>query len=120
MSIISFYRMHITLMLFLLPHSKLPTGIILKTHHGTELQVVNGLVSRFEQCCCFTSRTSDSFTRGRRITFFLSAPSFRLIPFIMEARAHFYREEINSTVWEVPEKYTRLKQIGTGAYGTVW
>uniref|UniRef100_A0A8C2XPR9 mitogen-activated protein kinase n=1 Tax=Cyclopterus lumpus TaxID=8103 RepID=A0A8C2XPR9_CYCLU len=37
----------------------------------------------------------------------------------MEARAHFYREEINSTVWEVPEKYTRLKQIGTGAYGSV-
>uniref|UniRef100_A0A8C5NAA6 mitogen-activated protein kinase n=1 Tax=Gouania willdenowi TaxID=441366 RepID=A0A8C5NAA6_GOUWI len=27
--------------------------------------------------------------------------------------------EVNSTVWEVPEKYTRLKQIGTGAYGSV-
>ncbi|CAF91717.1 unnamed protein product, partial [Tetraodon nigroviridis] len=26
---------------------------------------------------------------------------------------------INNTVWEVPEKYTRLKQIGTGAYGSV-
>uniref|UniRef100_A0A3B4X935 mitogen-activated protein kinase n=1 Tax=Seriola lalandi dorsalis TaxID=1841481 RepID=A0A3B4X935_SERLL len=39
--------------------------------------------------------------------------------FIMEARAHFSREEINSTVWEVAEKYTRLKQIGTGAYGSV-
>uniref|UniRef100_A0A672JDC3 mitogen-activated protein kinase n=1 Tax=Salarias fasciatus TaxID=181472 RepID=A0A672JDC3_SALFA len=37
----------------------------------------------------------------------------------MEARPHFSREEINSTVWEVPEKYTRLKQIGTGAYGSV-
>uniref|UniRef100_A0A8D3CG53 mitogen-activated protein kinase n=1 Tax=Scophthalmus maximus TaxID=52904 RepID=A0A8D3CG53_SCOMX len=37
----------------------------------------------------------------------------------MEARAHFSREEINSTVWEVPEKFTRLKQIGTGAYGSV-
>ncbi|KAJ4934512.1 hypothetical protein JOQ06_007305 [Pogonophryne albipinna] len=37
----------------------------------------------------------------------------------MEARAHFYREEINSTMWEVPEKFTRLKQIGTGAYGSV-
>ncbi|KAK0146280.1 Mitogen-activated protein kinase 13 [Merluccius polli] len=32
---------------------------------------------------------------------------------------HFSREEINSTVWEVPVKFTRLKQIGTGAYGTV-
>lgn len=38
----------------------------------------------------------------------------------MEAQAHFSREEINNTVWEVPEKYTRLKQIGTGAYGSVW
>uniref|UniRef100_A0A8C4H6X9 mitogen-activated protein kinase n=1 Tax=Dicentrarchus labrax TaxID=13489 RepID=A0A8C4H6X9_DICLA len=37
----------------------------------------------------------------------------------MEVQAHFSREEINSTVWEVPEKYTRLKQIGTGAYGSV-
>uniref|UniRef100_A0A669E514 mitogen-activated protein kinase n=1 Tax=Oreochromis niloticus TaxID=8128 RepID=A0A669E514_ORENI len=37
----------------------------------------------------------------------------------METRAHFTREEINSTVWEVPEKYTHLKQIGTGAYGSV-
>ncbi|XP_068187706.1 mitogen-activated protein kinase 13 [Antennarius striatus] len=38
---------------------------------------------------------------------------------MMEVHAHFYREEINSTVWEVPEKYSRLKQIGTGAYGSV-
>ncbi|KAI3357143.1 hypothetical protein L3Q82_015608 [Scortum barcoo] len=37
----------------------------------------------------------------------------------MEAQAHFSRQEINSTVWEVPEKYTRLRQIGTGAYGSV-
>uniref|UniRef100_A0A8C6WKJ4 mitogen-activated protein kinase n=1 Tax=Neogobius melanostomus TaxID=47308 RepID=A0A8C6WKJ4_9GOBI len=36
----------------------------------------------------------------------------------MEAQA-FYREEINKTTWEVMEKYSRLKQIGTGAYGTV-
>uniref|UniRef100_A0A7N8X2A3 mitogen-activated protein kinase n=1 Tax=Mastacembelus armatus TaxID=205130 RepID=A0A7N8X2A3_9TELE len=35
------------------------------------------------------------------------------------ARSHFSREEINNTVWEVPEKYTRLRQIGTGAYGSV-
>ncbi|KAI4883518.1 hypothetical protein NFI96_019978 [Prochilodus magdalenae] len=37
----------------------------------------------------------------------------------MEPQPGFTREEINSTVWEVPEKYVRLKQIGTGAYGTV-
>ncbi|CAL9702569.1 unnamed protein product [Knipowitschia caucasica] len=36
----------------------------------------------------------------------------------MEPRT-FYREEINNTTWEVVEKYTRLKQIGTGAYGSV-
>lgn len=47
-------------------------------------------------------------------------PQLRLILYIMEAQANFSREEINSTVWEVPEKYTRLKQIGTGAYGSVW
>uniref|UniRef100_A0A7N6ATH5 mitogen-activated protein kinase n=1 Tax=Anabas testudineus TaxID=64144 RepID=A0A7N6ATH5_ANATE len=39
--------------------------------------------------------------------------------FSMEAQAHFSREEINKTLWEVPEKYTRLKQVGTGAYGSV-
>lgn len=50
-------------------------------------------------------------------SFFLE---LRLLRFVMEAQAHFSREEINSTVWEVPEKYTRLKQIGTGAYGSVW
>ncbi|XP_060788359.1 mitogen-activated protein kinase 13 isoform X1 [Neoarius graeffei] len=37
----------------------------------------------------------------------------------MEEPQQFHREEINGTVWEVPVKYGRLKQIGTGAYGTV-
>ncbi|XP_058245956.1 mitogen-activated protein kinase 13 [Hemibagrus wyckioides] len=36
-----------------------------------------------------------------------------------EPQQQFNREEINGTVWEVPVKYVRLKQIGTGAYGTV-
>ncbi|KAG9332724.1 hypothetical protein JZ751_014823 [Albula glossodonta] len=36
-----------------------------------------------------------------------------------QREAQFRREEINSTLWEVPEKYVCLKQIGTGAYGTV-
>uniref|UniRef100_A0A7N8XC32 mitogen-activated protein kinase n=1 Tax=Mastacembelus armatus TaxID=205130 RepID=A0A7N8XC32_9TELE len=31
----------------------------------------------------------------------------------------FYRQEVNRTVWEVPERYRDLKQVGTGAYGTV-
>uniref|UniRef100_A0A672PWA6 mitogen-activated protein kinase n=1 Tax=Sinocyclocheilus grahami TaxID=75366 RepID=A0A672PWA6_SINGR len=34
-------------------------------------------------------------------------------------RAGFYRGEINRTVWDVPERYRDLIQIGTGAYGTV-
>uniref|UniRef100_A0A8C5ABX4 mitogen-activated protein kinase n=1 Tax=Gadus morhua TaxID=8049 RepID=A0A8C5ABX4_GADMO len=37
----------------------------------------------------------------------------------MEARPLFSREEINNTVWEVPVKFIRLKQIGSGAYGSV-
>uniref|UniRef100_A0A674DPP9 mitogen-activated protein kinase n=1 Tax=Salmo trutta TaxID=8032 RepID=A0A674DPP9_SALTR len=31
----------------------------------------------------------------------------------------FYRQEVNKTAWEVPERYRELKQVGTGAYGTV-
>uniref|UniRef100_A0A8C2KFE0 mitogen-activated protein kinase n=1 Tax=Cyprinus carpio TaxID=7962 RepID=A0A8C2KFE0_CYPCA len=41
------------------------------------------------------------------------------IPRPLRSRVEFSREEINSTVWEVPVKYVCLKQIGTGAYGTV-
>uniref|UniRef100_A0A8C1UF01 mitogen-activated protein kinase n=1 Tax=Cyprinus carpio TaxID=7962 RepID=A0A8C1UF01_CYPCA len=33
--------------------------------------------------------------------------------------AGFYRQETNGTVWDVPERYSDLIQIGTGAYGTV-
>lgn len=38
----------------------------------------------------------------------------------LRSRTGFYRQEVNRTVWEVPERYRDLKQIGTGAYGTVW
>lgn len=37
----------------------------------------------------------------------------------LRLRAGFYRQEINRTVWDVPERYRDLIQIGTGAYGTV-
>ncbi|XP_071399486.1 mitogen-activated protein kinase 12b isoform X2 [Centroberyx affinis] len=37
----------------------------------------------------------------------------------VRARTGFYRQEVNKTVWEVPERYRDLKQVGTGAYGTV-
>ncbi|XP_065126458.1 mitogen-activated protein kinase 13 isoform X1 [Paramisgurnus dabryanus] len=37
----------------------------------------------------------------------------------MESPVGFGREEINNTIWEVPDKYVCLKQIGTGAYGSV-
>uniref|UniRef100_A0A674NLL0 mitogen-activated protein kinase n=1 Tax=Takifugu rubripes TaxID=31033 RepID=A0A674NLL0_TAKRU len=31
----------------------------------------------------------------------------------------YYRQDINKTKWEVPERYRDLRQVGTGAYGTV-
>uniref|UniRef100_A0AAX7TZH3 mitogen-activated protein kinase n=1 Tax=Astatotilapia calliptera TaxID=8154 RepID=A0AAX7TZH3_ASTCA len=34
-------------------------------------------------------------------------------------RPGYHRLEINKTSWEVPERYRDLKQVGTGAYGTV-
>ena len=36
------------------------------------------------------------------------------------AEPTFYRVEIDSTVWEVPERYQELKSKGAGAFGTVW
>uniref|UniRef100_A0AAQ5YQY5 mitogen-activated protein kinase n=1 Tax=Amphiprion ocellaris TaxID=80972 RepID=A0AAQ5YQY5_AMPOC len=37
----------------------------------------------------------------------------------MSAETHRPTSEVNRTVWEVPERYRDLKQVGTGAYGTV-
>ncbi|XP_076862818.1 mitogen-activated protein kinase 12b [Brachyhypopomus gauderio] len=37
----------------------------------------------------------------------------------LRTRAGFYRQDINKTVWDVPERYRDLVQVGTGAYGTV-
>uniref|UniRef100_A0AAQ4NVK8 mitogen-activated protein kinase n=1 Tax=Gasterosteus aculeatus aculeatus TaxID=481459 RepID=A0AAQ4NVK8_GASAC len=34
-------------------------------------------------------------------------------------RPGYYRQDVNKTSWEVPERYRELKQVGTGAYGTV-
>ncbi|CAL8358059.1 unnamed protein product [Lota lota] len=34
-------------------------------------------------------------------------------------RPGYCRQEVNKTTWEVPERYRDLKQVGTGAYGTV-
>uniref|UniRef100_A0A3Q3KQA6 mitogen-activated protein kinase n=1 Tax=Monopterus albus TaxID=43700 RepID=A0A3Q3KQA6_MONAL len=34
-------------------------------------------------------------------------------------RPGYYCQEINKTTWEVPERYRDLRQVGTGAYGTV-
>uniref|UniRef100_A0A8C9ZDV6 mitogen-activated protein kinase n=1 Tax=Sander lucioperca TaxID=283035 RepID=A0A8C9ZDV6_SANLU len=31
----------------------------------------------------------------------------------------FYRQELNKTVWEVPERYQNLSPVGSGAYGSV-
>lgn len=32
----------------------------------------------------------------------------------------FYKLEVNKTLWEVPERYTELQPVGSGAYGQVW
>uniref|UniRef100_A0A6Q2ZLF7 mitogen-activated protein kinase n=1 Tax=Esox lucius TaxID=8010 RepID=A0A6Q2ZLF7_ESOLU len=37
----------------------------------------------------------------------------------VRTRTGFYHQEVNKTAWEVPERYRELKQVGTGAYGTV-
>ncbi|XP_061577391.1 mitogen-activated protein kinase 12 [Cololabis saira] len=34
-------------------------------------------------------------------------------------RPGYYRQEVNKTSWEVPDRYRDLRQVGTGAYGTV-
>uniref|UniRef100_A0A673BB26 mitogen-activated protein kinase n=1 Tax=Sphaeramia orbicularis TaxID=375764 RepID=A0A673BB26_9TELE len=34
-------------------------------------------------------------------------------------RPGYYRQEVNKTTWEVPDRYRDLRQVGTGAYGTV-
>ncbi|XP_069013521.1 mitogen-activated protein kinase 14B isoform X1 [Embiotoca jacksoni] len=34
-------------------------------------------------------------------------------------RPTFYRQELNKTVWEVPERYQNLSPVGSGAYGSV-
>lgn len=37
-----------------------------------------------------------------------------------EERPNFYRQEVNKTIWEVPERYQNLSPVGSGAYGSVW
>lgn len=34
-------------------------------------------------------------------------------------RPGYCRQEVNKTIWEVPDRYSELTQVGTGAYGTV-
>lgn len=36
------------------------------------------------------------------------------------SRPGYYRQDVNKTIWEVPERYKDLRPVGTGAYGTVW
>ncbi|KAK2113154.1 40S ribosomal protein S26 [Saguinus oedipus] len=37
-----------------------------------------------------------------------------------QERPTFYRQELNKTIWEVPEGYQNLSPVGSGAYGSVW
>lgn len=45
---------------------------------------------------------------------------FVVIKMSKRVRPGYYRQDVNKTTWEVPERYRDLKQVGTGAYGTVW
>uniref|UniRef100_H0VS33 mitogen-activated protein kinase n=1 Tax=Cavia porcellus TaxID=10141 RepID=H0VS33_CAVPO len=36
-----------------------------------------------------------------------------------QERPKFYRQELNKTIWEVPERYQNLSPVGSGAYGSV-
>ncbi|XP_066561614.1 mitogen-activated protein kinase 12b isoform X2 [Amia ocellicauda] len=38
---------------------------------------------------------------------------------LSRTRPGFYRQDVNKTVWEVPDRYRDLKPVGTGAYGAV-
>uniref|UniRef100_A0A3Q0R2B4 mitogen-activated protein kinase n=1 Tax=Amphilophus citrinellus TaxID=61819 RepID=A0A3Q0R2B4_AMPCI len=35
------------------------------------------------------------------------------------SKPDFYRDEVNKTIWEVPERYQSLTPVGSGAYGSV-
>uniref|UniRef100_A0A8C4SM97 mitogen-activated protein kinase n=1 Tax=Erpetoichthys calabaricus TaxID=27687 RepID=A0A8C4SM97_ERPCA len=35
-------------------------------------------------------------------------------------RPTFYRQELNKTIWEVPERYQNITPVGSGAYGSVY
>ncbi|XP_048355199.1 mitogen-activated protein kinase 11 isoform X2 [Sphaerodactylus townsendi] len=37
----------------------------------------------------------------------------------MSERGGFYKQDLNKTVWEVPQRYQRLTPVGSGAYGSV-
>ncbi|XP_078091699.1 mitogen-activated protein kinase 11-like [Mustelus asterias] len=37
----------------------------------------------------------------------------------MSVRTGFYKQELNKTIWEVPERYQNLTPVGSGAYGSV-
>uniref|UniRef100_A0A671YQP8 mitogen-activated protein kinase n=1 Tax=Sparus aurata TaxID=8175 RepID=A0A671YQP8_SPAAU len=36
-----------------------------------------------------------------------------------QKRPKFYRQDVNKTIWEVPERYQNLSPVGSGAYGSV-
>ncbi|KAG9331118.1 hypothetical protein JZ751_019977 [Albula glossodonta] len=48
-----------------------------------------------------------------------SAERQRAADMASPVKTGFHRLEIHKTTWEVPERYTTLKPVGSGAYGTV-
>lgn len=75
-------------------------------------------------CRCSSQRLPSSGSRRRPIPPSASPAFFSSLAHLaseeMSARQGFYRQELNKTVWEVPERYQNLTPVGSGAYGSVW
>lgn len=64
-------------------------------------------------------RTACGCRQGAPASSATSSPRGRRCKMSQE-RPTFYRQELNKTIWEVPERYQNLSPVGSGAYGSVW
>ncbi|XP_051932484.1 mitogen-activated protein kinase 14B isoform X1 [Hippocampus zosterae] len=68
-------------------------------------------------CCgCHTRRRGHKFSAA---LFSLVSAELLKSAGMSQERPTFYRQELNKTMWEVPERYQNLSPVGSGAYGSV-
>lgn len=69
---------------------------------------------------CHTGRRREE--RGAEVSaaLFCHCAAGKSAGMSQKERPTFYRQELNKTVWEVPERYQHLSPVGSGAYGSVW